>query len=185
MATRIDEEAALGVDATQGTRRDRTVLMVAIVAIVASQFIYGWLVHQGLPDWTSRGQFGDMFGALNALFSGLVLASLVYSISLQRRDLEHQRTELRLALIEHRRSAGAQEESQRTLVEQTRIAAWTAEISATSLRLEINRSELKALGSPAGDGDAAQRTMELKRRERDLRARLDALLAQDPNPQRP
>lgn len=41
-----------------------------------------------------RGQFGDQFGAVNALFSGLAFAGIIFTILLQRRDLSLQREEL-------------------------------------------------------------------------------------------
>lgn len=44
----------------------------------------------------TRGTFGDQFGAVNALFSGLAFAGLIYTIILQRRDLELQRNDLKL-----------------------------------------------------------------------------------------
>jgi hypothetical protein len=43
---------------------------------------------------TALGQFGDSFGSLNALFTGLALAGLVYTAHLQRRQLDAQRTEI-------------------------------------------------------------------------------------------
>lgn len=43
-----------------------------------------------------RGTFGDQFGAVNALFSGLAFTGLIYTIILQRRDLELQRRDLKL-----------------------------------------------------------------------------------------
>ena len=46
------------------------------------------------PNW--RGTFGDQFGAVNALFSGLAFAGLIYTIILQRRDLKLQRNDLKL-----------------------------------------------------------------------------------------
>lgn len=52
----------------------------------------GLLVHYDLPG--GAGEFGDMFGAVNALFSGLAFAGVVYAIFLQRMDLALQRTEL-------------------------------------------------------------------------------------------
>lgn len=45
---------------------------------------------------TERGTFGDQFGAVNALFSGLAFAGLIYTIILQRRDLALQRQDLAL-----------------------------------------------------------------------------------------
>lgn len=42
-----------------------------------------------------RGTFGDMFGSVNALFSGLALAGIILTILLQRKELRLQREELR------------------------------------------------------------------------------------------
>ena len=47
-------------------------------------------------DKEQRGTFGDQFGAVNALFSGLAFAGLIYTIILQRHDLKLQRRDLRL-----------------------------------------------------------------------------------------
>lgn len=41
-----------------------------------------------------RGTFGDMFGAVNALFSGLAFATLIYTAWMQREELALQREEL-------------------------------------------------------------------------------------------
>ena len=49
-----------------------------------------------IPDGNTRGTFGDQFGAVNALFSGLAFTGLIYTIILQRRDLELQRHDLKL-----------------------------------------------------------------------------------------
>lgn len=43
---------------------------------------------------TDRGTFGDMFGVVNALFSGLAFATLIYTMFLQREELRLQRIEL-------------------------------------------------------------------------------------------
>lgn len=49
-----------------------------------------------VEDCDVRGTFGDQFGAVNALFSGLAFTGLIYTIILQRRDLKLQRDDLRL-----------------------------------------------------------------------------------------
>ncbi len=46
-------------------------------------------------NWSERGTFGDMFGAINALFSGLAFGGVVLAILLQSKELEYQRDELR------------------------------------------------------------------------------------------
>ena len=42
-------------------------------------------------DMGTRGQFGDMFGAVNALFSGLAFAIIFSSLEVQRRQIQEQR----------------------------------------------------------------------------------------------
>lgn len=66
-------------------------LLVSLVVVV---WLLGVapLIHYALPD--KAGEFGDMFGAVNALFSGLAFAGVVYAIFLQRIDLALQRQEL-------------------------------------------------------------------------------------------
>lgn len=45
-------------------------------------------------DWQTRGTFGDSFGALNALFSGLAFAGLIVTLIMQKEELGMQREEL-------------------------------------------------------------------------------------------
>ena len=47
------------------------------------------------PDIGVRGQFGDTFGAVNALFAGLAFAGIIFAIILQKKELELQRQELK------------------------------------------------------------------------------------------
>lgn len=68
-------------------------------AIIVTTVIVGlWLLNLFLlvnnGDQT-RGTFGDMFGAVNALFSGLAFAGIIITILLQRSELKLQRDELR------------------------------------------------------------------------------------------
>jgi hypothetical protein len=47
-------------------------------------------------DSNKRGVFGDMFGAVNALFSGLAFAGIIISLYMQQSELKLQRKELKL-----------------------------------------------------------------------------------------
>lgn len=67
------------------------VLALIIVTLWAGS---GILVHL-VSGTNHRGTFGDMFGAINALFSGLALAGIIVAIFLQRRDLDIQKDELK------------------------------------------------------------------------------------------
>jgi len=62
------------------------------IGILVVWAISGLLLHND----QNRGTFGDMFGAVNALFSGLAFGGVIYAILLQRKELELQRNELEL-----------------------------------------------------------------------------------------
>lgn len=62
-------------------------LWFAIIFIWAAS---GWVLFSE----KERGTFGDMFGAVNALFSGLAFATLIYTAWMQREELALQREEL-------------------------------------------------------------------------------------------
>jgi len=63
-------------------------LFVIVLWLASWYFITGYIPHK---DW---GQFGDMFGAVSALFSGLAFAGIIITIYLQSRELKLQRLEL-------------------------------------------------------------------------------------------
>lgn len=97
-----------------------------IFIIWATVITFFWLLSGYLMTlwWgtTNRGNAGDMFGAINALFSGLAFAGIIYTITMQREDLKLQRDaikmqtdELKLQREETARSAD-QLESQRLLL---------------------------------------------------------------------
>lgn len=58
-----------------------------ICAVWLASFV---LIYLFIDDWDVRGQFGDLFGSVNALFSGLAFAGLVITIIQQRHDLQLQ-----------------------------------------------------------------------------------------------
>ena len=105
----------------------KTGLLTKLILLVV--IIWGlsaFAIMLGLGNWSDRGTFGDLFGAVNALFSGLAFAGLIYTIIQQKEDLELQRKEIAENKAELKKSARAQERSQKALkeqVEQMKIAA--------------------------------------------------------------
>lgn len=73
----------------------RNFIIIGIILIVVS-LIYPFIVNCFFEDWTKSGTFGDTFGALNALFSGLAIAGLITTILIQKNELKYQREELTL-----------------------------------------------------------------------------------------
>lgn len=60
-------------------------------ALVLTAWVICWAA---LGNDAERGTFGDMFGSVNALFSGLAFAGLIVAIRLQSEELALQRQEL-------------------------------------------------------------------------------------------
>lgn len=59
-------------------------------------FLFYWLHHGGFPSNIDKaGQFGDSFGPLTSLFTGLAFGGLIVSLILQRRELQASLRELR------------------------------------------------------------------------------------------
>ena len=61
-------------------------LLLLLAGVVAVWALY-WLVVIRFPFqgefWDVRGKFGDMFGALNALFTACAFAAIIYGIRLE------------------------------------------------------------------------------------------------------
>ena len=82
---------------SQGDNKSKSALKVVIIstAIVVFLWAMSFLLFF-VKGMEARGQFGDMFGAVNALFSGLAFAGLILTLTLQRQELSLQRDELQL-----------------------------------------------------------------------------------------
>lgn len=65
-----------------------------VVVIVIVIFLLWGISGYVLYPYKERGTFGDMFGAVNSLFSGLAFAGIILAILLQRIELRLQRIEL-------------------------------------------------------------------------------------------
>lgn len=71
-------------------------LLFCVVLVVC---VWGGVTFYVFPklvgDVEVRGQWGDSFGMINALFSGLAFAGVICAIILQKKELELQREELK------------------------------------------------------------------------------------------
>lgn len=100
-----EEPSSLGSWAVVGLT---AIFVFVVLAWVGTPFVLGALETE--PD--KRGQFGDQFGSINALFTGLAFAGLIVTVLLQRKELSLQRAELALTRTELKRSADAQNAAQ-------------------------------------------------------------------------
>jgi len=154
--------------------RLKLLLLTVIVTWLLTPFLAG-LIY---PDIAQRGQLGDVFGAANALFSGLAFAGLCYSIwsqqqqlSLQQDQLELQREELRLQREEM--TASRQELSNQVAAQQALARAATAHIAVAGFQAEIEAMKIQA--SEIGAGGRQHQTNRIMAISHSMRALSDRL----------
>lgn len=107
------------------TKKKTTSLKLMILIVVTIWSVSALLIYFGLDTWDQRGTFGDLFGAVNSLFSGLAFAGLMYTIFQTQQDLELQRKEVTANRKQLIKSAKAQQKSEKALaaqVEQMKVA---------------------------------------------------------------
>ena len=61
--------------------------------VVSLWWAVTWVLTSSCEKLPEKGQTGDMFGGVNALFSGLAFGILIFTMHLQRKELELQRVE--------------------------------------------------------------------------------------------
>jgi|GEM_PF-2132614 len=73
--------------------------VVLLLYFLLLMWQYSWMLMSREmlddPDLGKRGLFGDSFGAINALFSGLALGGVIIAIMMQRTELKLQREEMK------------------------------------------------------------------------------------------
>ena len=98
--------------------KNKKTIPISILHGIPATIIFLWISSAILInalEIKERGSFGDMFGAVNALFSGLALAGVVIAIILQSKELELQRRELEETKKEIKGQRLAQEGQNATL----------------------------------------------------------------------
>lgn len=119
------------------------------------QCVLGVAIWNFFPSMVVRGQYGDMFGAVNALFSGLAFAGLIFALLLQQQELNLQREELRLTREELHSQT-------KTLAEQAKTSLRAAKINGYGALLQANVQLMTTLHGRKGGQVATTRTQELQ-----------------------
>ena len=108
--------------------------VILIILVFLTYIGYGSLVWFSTPDFDVKsieklGVFGDSFGVLTSLFSGLAFAGMIVTILLQHNELKLQREELK-------RNSEAQDT-------QAKLAALTALLSEYKSQAKLFESILE------------------------------------------
>lgn len=131
-------------------------LPALICGVVAIWIAAPLAIYYALPHWGERGQFGDIFGSVNALFSGLAFAGLYWALRLQREQLALQRNELALQRDELRlqreeMAASRGELANQVKAQQALFKASVAQIEVASVQAHIDALKVEAESiSPGG-----------------------------------
>ncbi|WP_431090815.1 hypothetical protein [Paenibacillus sp. 8b26] len=107
----------------------------------------GWAINTWI-NASYRGTFGDMFGAVNALFSGLAFAGLIYTISVQRDELQEQKKAIEMQTEElslQRQAIEMQTEELRMQREETARSADQLESQRNLMNLQIAMTTVNEL----------------------------------------
>lgn len=101
--------------------------------ILTPHLVQSWSGSSSPEVWAS---FGDMFGVISALFSGLAFLGVIYTVWLQSEELKLQRLELAQTRVELERSATAQENAFNAMQLQIKASAISAKLSVLSNLLD-------------------------------------------------
>lgn len=142
--------------------------------------IPAWLAWFAIALGTTRnlpaaGQLGDLFGGINALFSGIALAGVIAAVvlqteqlKLQKEELILQRKELELTRAELEKTADANQKSAEALRQQIETQALAAKLSAIVSLLSAVE------GQQAYSGSAKEVLLSMKAKR--YRAQMEAVL---------
>lgn len=97
-------------------------IVFSFLLVTCTSLIYhSWLWGFALP--ADRSGFGDSYGALNTIYSGLAFATLVVTLWMQREELALQSEQLRLQVSELESTRGVLQEQQAEMAAQRDLLA--------------------------------------------------------------
>ncbi len=111
-------------------------IIIITILVIVLWLVSAIIIYYLFPDWSVRGTFGDMFGAINSLFSGLAFLGVIITVYLQKKELEYQRLEIIQTRIELEKSATAQQNSEKALQSQVESTLIAAKINALKYLIE-------------------------------------------------
>lgn len=107
-------------------------IIIGIIVIMIFNF---FIINKYFDSWEVRGQFGDSFGGITALFSSLAFAGLIYTIYLQRNELQLQREELKLQREEMTKSR--EQLSKQVAILKTQLGAEVVKMMVSAHEMEV------------------------------------------------
>ena len=132
-----------------GIRIPITGIAFVIFFVVLVWAASGWVIYHASDNWGDRGTIGDMFGAVNSLFSGLAFAALLLTIFQQRQEIKLNRTAIEQNRKELAKAAAAQHLAQQALKEQVAQMNLTARLNAMNTVIGYYNNRIKDASASA------------------------------------
>ena len=167
-------------DDTNKSLLDKPWFAVVTFVILAAVVIGVWIylpnyIAKHLTDLSDRGSFGDSFGSVNALFTGLAFAGVVFTILLQIRELRLQRADFLKQLEAMRQSKEEVEEQNKILRAQVEVQL--LDTVSRAIELEGRADALAATQWIPGSGPHNQHVNSMRVGASDIRKRVSELQA--------
>ncbi|MEW4425986.1 hypothetical protein AB1I68_00665 [Paenibacillus pabuli] len=103
----------------------------------------GWAINTWI-NASYRGTFGDMFGAVNALFSGFAFAGLIYTIAVQRQELAEQKNSINMQTNELKLQVEASKmQTEELALQREAIQMQTEELGLQRKAIQMQTEEIK------------------------------------------
>jgi hypothetical protein len=119
------------------------ILVILIVLVVGLWMWLPWYLTQELKEVSQKALFGDVYGSVSALFTGLAFAGLIFTIILQQRQINLQREEFFRQLAEMKMSR--EEIARQVNVQEKHLELGLATLKMKSLETQIKEIELRGL----------------------------------------
>lgn len=157
---------------------------VVLVFVLYGAFVFGLSHHNvAVIDLDKAAAFGDSFGVMTSIFSGLAFVGLIITILMQQKQLQLQSTELGLQRTELALTREELAKSATSQADQTKEMKLSAELNAVSTLAQIY--DERSLGGKRGgtyEAEAASKYIKrledlvrVNERERDIETLLDKM----------
>lgn len=164
-----------------------------LLAIVTGSYaivsLYRWTVDPSASPVGMLGQIGDVFGTLNALFTGLALIGLVYTSYKQSEQVDLQKAQILLQDQELKDQRDAEEtakkDREKALIREERYQFLAARLNARSAIAQANSFVPPLSSNPTPEDRELFKGKELIYRAAQLRVQIlleEAELGMDDNP---
>jgi hypothetical protein len=127
------------------------ILWLLLIIVLILWCFFPIIIRNFVSAENNQNLFGNVYEALNSLFSGFAFAGLIFTIiqqnnqlKMQKEELSLQRHELELTRIELNRSASAQESTEKSIKSQAMLMEYSARLDGIKILLQTYKENSKS-----------------------------------------